>query len=226
MATHLRESTSIETIADVCDAIAAGLESDPATSHLSTVWCRLTEKADQLVSEKRSLERGTRRARAQLAVADARWDSEVAAFGRAVVDASSGSRTVLPYTRFFNKTTPSNAQGVGYEREIALGRQWIAELNREPEEPLAKTFLPRLEAATRTLQRALEQRAATVSAVEQHRTSVILLLDAINRELDITEGELLKLFPGERTRVGSYLAASRLSRSEAPLATEAPPTST
>jgi len=215
MATHLRESTSIETIADVCDAIAAGLESDPATSHLSPVWCRLTEEADRLVTEKRTLERNTRRARAQLVVADARWDSEVAAFGRAVVDASSGNRTIPPYTRFFNKTPPSNAQTFGYEREIALGRQWIAELNREPDEPLAKTFLPRLETATQTLQNALERRTSAASAFERHRTSVILLREAINREIDITEGELLKLFPGERTRVASYLAASRPSRIEA-----------
>lgn len=212
MATHLRESTSIETIADVCDAIAAGLESDPAASHLSAVWCRLTEEADRLVSEKRNLERNTRRARARLVVADALWDSEVAAFGRAVVDASSGNRTVSPYTRFFNKTAPSSAQTFGYDREIALGRQWITELNREPEEPLAKTFLPRLEAATHTLQKALDQRTSSVSAFEKHRTSVILLRDAVNRELDITEGELLKLFPGERMRVASYLAASRPSR--------------
>lgn len=214
MATHLRDSTSIETIADVCDAIAAGLESDPATSHLAGPWCRLTEKADGLAAEKRKLDRNSRRARARLAVADARWDSEVAAFGRAALDASAGNRSVPPYTRFFNKTTPSYAQAIGYERELALGRQWIAELQREPEEPLAKTFLPRLEAATQALQRAFDDRTAAVAAYEKHRTSVVLLVDAINRELDVTEGELLKLFPGQRARVGSYLAATRPQREE------------
>lgn len=222
MATHLRESTSIETIADVCDAIAAGLESDPATSHLAGSWCRLTEKADGLVAEKRKLDRNSRRARARLAVADARWDSEVAAFGRAVVDASSGNRSVLPYTRFFNKTPPSDAREVGYEREVALGRQWIAELNRNPEEPLAKTFLPRLEAATQTLQRALDDRTAAVAAYEKHRTSVVLLRDAVNRELDVTEGELLRLFPGARARVASYLSATRPQREDKEPAPQVP----
>lgn len=213
MATHLREATSIETIADVCDAVGAALESDPATCHLAPVWSGLTARADDLVLEKRKLERSLRRTRARLVVADARWDSEVAAFGRAVVDASSGSRTVPPYTRFFNKTAPSVSQTFGYEREIGLGHQWMTELNREPSEPLATTFIPRLENATGTLKKALEERTASVRAYEPHKTSVVLLLDAVNRELDITEGELLKLFPGERARVASYLLASRPTRS-------------
>lgn len=214
MATHLRDNASIELIADVCDAITAALESDPATCHLAPTWVALTSHADKLASEKRELERTQRRTRARLLVADARWDSEIAAFGRAVVDASSGSRTVPPYTRFFAKTAPSLAQTFGYEREIALGRQWITELGREPSEPLAQAFTARLEAATSTLAKAVEERAKSVAAFEPHRTSVVLLLDAVNRDLDKTEGELLKLLPGERARVASYLAASRPVRSE------------
>lgn len=214
MATHLRENSSIELIADVGDAITAALESDPATCHLAPTWAALTSTADKLAFEKRELERTLRRSRARLAVADARWDSEVAAFGRAVVDASSGSRSVPPYTRFFNKTAPSAAQNVGYDREIAMGRQWITELGREPSEPLAQTFIPRLEVATDTLKKAFDSRASSLTAYQPHRTSVILLLDAVNRELDKTEGELLRLFPSERARVASYLIASRSSKSD------------
>lgn len=214
MATHLRDNSSIESIADVCDAIAAALESDPETCHLSAPWSALTARADELVLEKRKLNRNERRARARLLVADARWDSDVAAFGRAAVDASSGNRSAAPYTRFFNKTTPSAAQAFGYEREIALGRQWITELAREPSEPLAQAFAGRLEASTGNLAKAVEERAKGAAEFEPHRTSVVLLLDAVNRELDITEGELMKLFPGERKRVASYLTASRPVRRE------------
>lgn len=214
MATHVRENSSIEVIADVCDATTSAIQSDPKTCHLAATWVALTATADKLAVEKRELERTLRRARARLAVADAVWDSEVAAFGRAVVDASSGSRSVPPYTRFFNKTAPSAAQAFGYDREIALGRQWITELGREPSEPLAQTFIPRLEVATDALSKAVDARAKSVAALEPHRTSVILLLDAINRELDRTEGELLRLFPSERARVASYLAAPKMTKAE------------
>lgn len=215
MATHLRDNSSIQLTADVCDAITAALESDPLTCHLAPTWQALTQAADKLAHEKRDLERDQRRTRARLLVADARWDSEVGAFGRAVVDASSGSRTVPPYTRFFNKVVPSAAQRFGYDREVALGEQWITELRRDPEEPLAKTFTPRLEAATSALRQSMNDRAKSVAALEAHRTSVVLLLDAVNREIDRTEGELLKVLPGERARVASYLSATRPVRGEA-----------
>lgn len=214
MATHLRDNSSIQLIADVSDAVTAALESDPVTCHLAATWQALTRNADKLAYEKRDLDRNLRRTRARLLVADALWDSEVAAFGRAVVDASSGSRTVPPYTRFFNKVLPSAAQHFGYEREVALGEQWIAELGRDSEEPLAKTFIPRLEAVTGALRKAIDARAKSVAASEGHRTSVVLLLDAVNRELDRTEGDLLKLLPGERARVASYLSATRPVRGE------------
>lgn len=214
MATHLRDNASIELTADVCDAVAAALESDPATCHLSPPWSALTAKADMLVAEKRKLDRTQRRTRARLLVADARWDAEVAAFGRAVVDASSGNRNVPPYTRFFKQVVPSAAQTFGYEREVALGQQWVTELGRDAGEPLATTFIPRLESATRALKMAVEERATSVAAFQPHRTSVVLLLDAVNRELDKTEGELLRLFPHERPRVTSYLLASRASKND------------
>jgi len=90
----------------------------------------------------------------------------------------------------------------------------VAELERNPGEPLAKSFLPRLRAATNALRHASEDRTRTVAATEKHRTSVVLLVDAVNRELDRTEGDLLRLFPGERARVASYLAATRQKKAE------------
>jgi len=129
MATHLRDSTSIDVVADTCDAIATALQSDPKTCHLAETWIALTASADQLATDKRDLDRGLRRARARLSVADARWDGEVAAFARAALDASSGNRSVAPYSRFFDKTNPSAAQGYGHDREIALGEQWSRSSN-------------------------------------------------------------------------------------------------
>ncbi len=210
MATHLRENVSIETVADLCDAIASALRGDPDTASLAASWQALTERADALSSEQRSLDREVRRARARLYVADGAWDRESAAFGRAVVDASGGKRESAQYKRFFANVTPSKAQTLGAAREIALGERWVEELGRAPSEPLAATFGPRLTSATSALREAVRERASSLERLAVHRTTVALFIDDVNRELDRTDGELLRTFPGDRGRAASYLAITRL----------------
>jgi hypothetical protein len=60
---------------------------------------------------------------------------------------------------------------------------------------------------------AFNQRNDIVKALGPLQTSVVLLIDDVNRELDRLEGDLKKLFPGQPDRVASYLAATRNSRS-------------
>jgi hypothetical protein len=209
MATHVRESSSVEVVTKHCDAITAALESDPETAPLAETWTALTTKADALAVAQRALERAERRSLARMVVIDDTWDRECAAFGRAVVDAAGGDRKSALYRRFFAKLPPSEAETLGVAREIALGEAYLAELAREPTSPLAVTFTPRLGAATAGLRDALGARRAALSALGQHRTAVVLFIDDVNRELDRTEGELLKRFPGDRGRVASYLATTR-----------------
>jgi hypothetical protein len=213
MATHLRENTSIQVIADICDGTAAALAADPQAAPLVTTWTAITSNADALAAERRTLERAARRARARLLVRDAVWDSTAAAFGRAVVDASNGRRDRAPYTRFFAKTVPSAAQAFGTQREIDIARAWIAELDRSAEEPLAKAWATKLTEATDALQNAFAERNDAVKALGLQHTAVTLFLDEVNREVDRLEGDLKKVFAGEADRVGSYLAAFRPSRS-------------
>jgi hypothetical protein len=136
----------------------------------------------------------------------------VAAFGRSAVDASGGRRDQPPYTRFFAKATPSLVQKFGIQREIESAHDWLVELARNPAEALALTWTPRLKEATDQLQTAFNQRNETVRAIGPLQTSVVLLIDEVNRELDRLEGDLKKLFPGAPERVGSYLAATRSDR--------------
>ncbi len=210
MATHLREAVSIETVADTCDAIASALGSDPEAAELAGTWEALAERGDALVAAERAHDRAVRRARARLNVADARWDRESAAFGRAVVDANGGRREGAPYSRFFAKVVPSKARALGAAREVEIGRHWLAELARTPGEPLAAAFAPRLEASTEALADAIEARAASMSQLAIHRTSVSLFIDDVNREIDRTEGELLVRFPGDRARVAAFLEITRI----------------
>jgi hypothetical protein len=209
MATKMKSNSSVVTAVDVTDGTCAAVESDPATSALAPKWVGLRDKADGLAETERKLNREVVRARSRLNVQDSLWDTTVAAFGRAVVDASGGRRSLPPYTRFFVKVTPSAAQELGTDKEIELATSWLAELARDPSEALAQTWTARLKTATDGLQTACTQRDQAVAALGPHHTSVALLVGEVNAELDRLEGDLKKLFPGDANRVASYLAATR-----------------
>lgn len=211
MATKVPEGVSIRVVVEVTDSICAALESDPETGTLAPTWAAMRDKADGLAKSRLDCDRAATRARARLAVGDAKWDATVAAFGRAVVDVSGGRRDQPPYTRFFSKATPSATQNFGIQRELEMAHAWLVELARNPAEPLAQTWTPKLKAATDALEMAFNQRNDTVNALAPLQTSVALLIDDVNRELDRLEGDLKKLFPGAPTRVASYLAATRRS---------------
>jgi hypothetical protein len=207
------DGVSIRVVVEVTDSTCAALESDPETSALAPTWAAMRDKADALAQARLDGDRAAARARMKIGVCDAKWDATVAGFGRAVVDASGGRRDQPPYTRLFGKITPSAAQKFGIEREIEAGRGWLVELGRNPAEPLAQTWTPKMKAATDELEMAFNQRDATVKALGPLHTSVVLLIDDVNRELDRLEGDLKKLFPGQPDRVASYLAATRRSSS-------------
>ena len=211
MATHLRDNTTISFAADVCASIAGAVESDPQTKHLAPTWDALTTKADGLVLDRRNAERTLARARARLAVLDAVWDPEVAAFGRDIVDQSGGNREAAPYTRFFKTVTPSGAQDFGIDREVQQGRDWIAELNRDPNEPIAVKWSPRLKHVTDDLADGATARRNALQTLGLQGTAEELFIDDVNREIDILEGELLKLFPGQPKRVAAFLESTRPS---------------
>ncbi|MDI1435419.1 hypothetical protein [Polyangium sorediatum] len=212
MATHLRTNTSAQLAADICASIADGLSSDDATKHLASLWESLTATGDALSAERRKLERALGRARARLAVADAQWDPEVAAFGRDVVDRTDGRRDAPPYTRFFKDVSPSAAQAFGIEREVKQGRAWLDELGRNPDEPLALKWTLRLGSVTNKLDGSAMQRADGLRALALQGTSEELYVEDINLELDRLEGDLKKLFPGQPKRVAAFLEPTRPKR--------------
>ncbi|MRG94917.1 hypothetical protein [Polyangium spumosum] len=212
MATHLREDMAAQTAADTSDAIASALDSDPITKPLASLWDALAQKGDGLAEQRRGLERKLARVRARLAVADARWDGETAAFGRDVVNETDGRRDRPPYTRFFAGVTPSDVQAFGVDREVKQGRAWVEELAREPGSALETKWTPRLSGATDTLEGCNKERGAVMGALALHGTTELLYIGEINLELDKLEGALLQLFPGQPKRVASFLSATKPRR--------------
>lgn len=209
MATHLRTNTNIHLVSDICAAIAAALDSDPQTKQLAPTWDTLTAKADGLVTDRRTVDRALGRARAKLGVFDAQWDPEVAGFARDVNDQSGGKRDQAPNTRFFNKVTASAAQSFGIDREVQQGQEWIAELHRHPAEPLATKWIARLELVTNALAGGSTARRNALQASALQDTTEELFIADVNREIDVLEGELLKLLPGQPKRVAAFLEATR-----------------
>jgi hypothetical protein len=214
MATHLREDTTIESAAEICDAIMAGLEEDPKTTQLKAPWQALTTRAETHRDAQRALNQRFRRVRIRITVRDAAWDPEVAAFGRAVVDASAGKRDRSPYLDFFAEVSPSYAQSLGPEREVELGKQWLTELAKDPAGPLSMTWTPRLKLVNDSLEQALQDRAQANKDQISLDTDVSRLLKDINTELDRLEGSLLQLFPGDLRRIASYLSPTRPPRTK------------
>jgi hypothetical protein len=147
-----------------------------------------------------------------LTVLDAKWDTTVAGFGRAVVDFAGGRRDLPAYQRFFGKASPSVVQDFGIQREIDSARAWLVELARDPSKPLSQTWTPKLKAATDELEMAYNRRRDCQRAIEPLQTSVLLLIDDVNHELNRLEGDLKKLFPVDTARVASYLSATRVNR--------------
>ena len=209
MATHFRENATIQFVADTCAAISGALDSDVETKHLGPFWDAVTAKADAMVQDRRNTERTLARARGKLAVMDAIWDPEVAAFGRDIVDQSGGKRDQAPYTRFFKNVSPSAAQDFGIEREVQQGNEWLAELGRDANEPLATKWTPRLRSVNENLANASIGRRNALQALALQGTAEELFIADVNRELDMLEGDLLRLFPGQPRRVASFLEATR-----------------
>ena len=216
MAQHLRKSTSAENAAHICFEISAGLDADPQTQDLAPLWDALCTKGDALHAKGVLLLRALLKSRAHVTVCDSLWDAEVSAFARAVLDASNGKFDQIPNTRFFAKVKSSLAQQFGIDREVAQGHAWIAELAREPSEPLALQWSSRLGDVTGKLESASAQRKDALGAVAMHGVSEILLVEEINLEIDRLEGELKKRFPRQPKRVAAYLAPLTTKRAPEP----------
>lgn len=222
MATHLRSNANIHFVSDICASIAVALDSDPQSKQLAPSWDALTTKADSLVTDRRTVDRNLGRARAKLSVFDAHWDPEIAAFGRDVLDQSGGKRDQAPYTRFFKNVSASTAQSFGIDREVQQGQEWIAELHRNAAEALATKWIPRLELVTNALAGGSAARRNALQAAALQDTAEELFIADVNRELDILEGELLKLFPGQPKRVAAFLEATRPATRRSSRETETP----
>ena len=78
MATRVPDGVSVRVVVVVVDSTCAALESDPETAALAATWAPMRDKADGLAKARLDSDREATRARARLAVCDAKWDAATA----------------------------------------------------------------------------------------------------------------------------------------------------
>lgn len=223
MATHLRDHTSAADGADISDEIAGGLEADEATAALAATWNGLAARGDAVALARRTARRTSGRARAREKVIDARWDRHDSAFGRAVLDASGGKRTEEPYATFFGKAPPSAVNAYGIEREVEMGRSYVALLAGDIGAALRAAWSAGWTTVNDALAAASRAKKDAVLAEAPHDAAETLYIDDINKELDRLEGDLLKIFPGDRATVDAFLAPTRgRARKQKPAPSDGP----
>lgn len=209
MATHLRDDTSARDAADTCDEIAAGLEADAETAALAPTWNSLRDRGDALATSVRDAKRATGRARAREKVTDSGWDRHNLAFGRAALDASHGKRDQAPYASFYSAAAASTANAWGIDREVEFGRSVVRLLATEVGTALRGAWAAVWETKTEALATASRIKKDAVMLESTQSALATLYIEDVNRELDRLEGELLRLFPGDRDTVDAFLSATR-----------------
>lgn len=209
MATHLRDDTNARDAADICDEVAAGLEADAQTAALAPAWIALRDRGDAQAIQTRDAKRTTGRARARERVADAGWDRNDLAFARASLDASGGKRDAAPYATFYGAASASTANTWGVDREVEFGRSIVRLLATEVGAALRGAWAALWETKTETLAAASRAKKDAVMAESTHSALAALYVDDINRELDRLEGDLLRIFPGDRDSVEAFLSPTR-----------------
>ena len=208
MATHLRD-TSAADAADICDAVAAGLDASETARTLAIAWTALVLRGDDIATEGRQHRRATGRARAREKVADVNWDRNNSAFSRFALDASNGKRDTAPYVTFYADVAPSTINAYGVDREVEVGRGILGILASDAGAAHREAWSPRWSANTEALAAAARTKKDAVLTQATFSANETLYIDEINRELDRLEGELLRLFPGDRDSVDAFLAPTR-----------------
>ena len=209
MATHLRDETSARDAADACDEIAAGLEADVQTAALAATWIALRDRGDAQATLTRDAKRATGRARAREKVIDSGWDRNNLAFSRATLDAAQGQRDAAPYASFYKDSPASTTNAWGKDREVEFGRTIVRLLATEVGAALQGAWGAIWETKTEALATASRAKKDAVMAESAHSAIAALYVEDVNNELDRLEGDLLRLFPGDRDSVDAFLSATR-----------------
>lgn len=185
------------------------MDASENTRVFATAWTALFLRGDEFAAQGRYHRRATGRARAREKVADVNWDRNNLGFSRFTLDASNGRRDAAPYTTFYPVAAPSKINEYGIDREVEIGRGIVSILASDAGAPFRAAWESRWAANNEALASAARTKKDAILAQATFSANETLYIEEINRELDRLEGDLLRLFAGERDSVDAFLAPTR-----------------
>lgn len=175
----LRDSESLDSIADELLFTESRLKSDEHAKDLAPAISELMTRVDQARSGQVAASRAEVTAQAAVAAADDQLDDWIRALDRALQDVVRGNTESPRYKRYFS-TAPWSFIRLGLESEISRVRGWVDSLASEPEQALKDlgTTLGKLIAQGEAV---LEQRRKAAGTRSDHRVrSITSLIEEVN----------------------------------------------
>jgi hypothetical protein len=187
----LRDSESLDSIAEDLLFTESRLKSDENAKELAPVMTALMTSVDQVRAGQVAASRDEVTAHAQVAAADYQLDDWIKTFDRELLDVLRGNTKSPRYERYFN-AAPWTFIRLGLESEISRVRGWVDSLASEPEQSL-KDMGAALAKLIAQGEAALDQRRKAVSARSDHRVrSIASLIEEINTVRAALYGDLAK----------------------------------
>jgi len=229
MSNRLPSTSSLPRLrAYVVNAIAAllALLGKKEAAPLVEPWLALKKRIEDERAERERLHDAVIEARAEVRVADSLWDNTTGRLSSSAWNLSGSKKNAPPYSTLFGAVTAAVARSFGPHKAAALGARLLARLKE-----LAMAALSPLQAELEGANARLETAgAARTEATEKELTADIRrvrLLGDVERQIALTEAELLHLMPGRGDLVRAVLSDEEDDRprrgdAEEPAAPEAP----
>ncbi len=187
----LRDSESLDSIADELLFTESRLKSDELVKDLAASMTELMAQVDQVRSGQIAASRAEVTAQAAVAAADDQLDDWIRGLDRALRDVLRGNAESPRYRRYFS-AAPWTFVRLGLESEISRVRGWVESLAGEPE-PALKDLGVSLAKLIAQGEAALEQRRKAASTRSDHRVrSITSIIEEVNMARGALYGDLAR----------------------------------
>lgn len=204
----LNPNTDIQSMIDFAVNTGAVLHARPETRHLAPAW-REQKQALRGARERRDGDRDTWiEAVAEYRVARTDWNLTLLELSGLIFLAAGKRASQEPYLSTLGSVTAARARVLGAQKAIDFGSLLLGRLG-----VLARPDFAEKTAAFQAAQAALETTTAgrrrAYEALRLHNLHRVRLVEELQRAIDATEVEILKVFPGQKDRVRDALSVSR-----------------
>lgn len=200
----LPKTSSLHVLFDYTLRVEASLLAEEETTALAAPWSALQTRVKEARDAREAGTRALAIAQGKIRAADVKWDRLIVNLSGLAYFHAGKDAKALPYSRLFGTIKADDMRQFGATKAAACGRQLVSDiqqLNHEALNPLGT----RLAQVNEKLVSADEQRTEQKNAFRKHELVRQELLSAIEKQITLTEIELLKL-EYDRIAVRTYLS--------------------